>query len=171
MGKAEGLGLPEQVEAMIGPALQSMGYDVVRVLLMGGANAVLQIMVERTDGTAMSVDNCADISRTVSAILDVEDPVPGRYTLEVSSPGIDRPLVKEADFRRFAGHEAKVETKEPIAGRRRFKGRIEAVSDGIVSMTTEEGVLGLPFREIQKAKLIASGGPGDAKKGAHRRKG
>jgi len=170
MGKAEGAGLAEQIEAMIGPALHDMGYDLVRVLVMGGSNAILQIMAERSDGRAMSVDDCADISRGVSAILDVEDPVPGRYTLEVSSPGIDRPLVKEADFRRFAGHEAKVETREPIAGRRRFKGRLEAVDDGVVRMTTEEGQVGLPIRNIHRAKLIANEGIG-RHKGATRRKG
>ena len=94
-----------EIERLIAPSLAAQGYDVVRVLLMGGArHATLQIMIERADRMAVSVDDCTAASRTVSALLDVEDPIAGTYTLEVSSPGIDRPLVKPADFDRFTGY-------------------------------------------------------------------
>ncbi|HLF58856.1 MAG TPA: ribosome maturation factor RimP [Alphaproteobacteria bacterium] len=172
MGQASNSDLPERVERMIAPALDAMGYDVVRVLLTGGPRGVLQVMAERRDGIPMTVDDCAGISRAISALLDVEDPVPGAYTLEVSSPGIDRPLVKERDFERFAGHEARIETKRPIAGRRRFRGRLEGLSPEGVRIMTEEGPAELPFAEIQKAKLISENAmPAAAKRGAKRRKG
>ena len=109
---------------MIAPALSEMGFSLVRIHLSGGARPVLQIMAERSDESGMTVDDCAAISHTVSAILDVEDPISGTYTLEVSSPGIDRPLVRRRDFERFAGFEAKIETHGAIDGRRRFRGRL-----------------------------------------------
>lgn len=155
MGQASASDLAERVEDMIGPALHAMGFDVVRILLMGGPAAVLQIMAERRDGRPMSVDDCARISRTVSALLDVEDPIAGAYTLEVSSPGIDRPLVKERDFERFVGHEARIETREPVAGRRRFRGRLEGLGEGVVRIVTEDGPAEVAFRNIQKAKLVS----------------
>lgn len=155
MEQARELNLPERVERIIEPAVAAMGFDVVRVLLMGGGHSRLQIMVERKDGGGMTLDDCADISRTVSALLDVEDPIPGAYTLEVSSPGIERPLVKERDFERFAGHEARIETKRPIDGRRRFRGRLEGFVSGNVRIVTEEGPAEVPFGEIQRAKLVA----------------
>src|SRR5690606_25713880 len=104
-----------------------MGYDVVRVRFTGDSGRTLQIMVERQDRRPMTVDDCADVSRQVSALLEVEDPVPGSYVLEVSSPGIDRPLVRLDDFSRFAGFEARLETGQPVAGRRRFRGRIKGI--------------------------------------------
>jgi len=165
MGQASTSDLPERVERVIAPALNAMGFDVVRVLLMGGGRTKLQVMAERRDGAPVSLEDCAAISRAVSAILDVEDPVPGTYTLEVSSPGLDRPLVKERDFARFAGHEARIETKRPIAGRRRFRGRLEGVAGGRVTIVTEDGPAELPVAEIQRARLIAEETtPGPAKR-------
>lgn len=121
----------QRVERLIEPALTALGYALVRVALQGGAGRqTLQIMAERHDGVAMTVDDCADISRTISALLDVEDPIAGAYTLEVSSPGIDRPLVKAADFERFAGFEARIETVMPVSGRKRFRGRLMGLATG-----------------------------------------
>ena len=111
------------IEKAIEPTVAAMGYVLVRVMISGGNNnPLLQIMVERTDDKSMTVENCADVSRAVSAVLDVEDPIASAYRLEVSSPGIDRPLVKARDFERFAGEVAKVETDAPIDGRKRFQG-------------------------------------------------
>lgn len=118
-----------RIEALITPAVQAMGYDVVRVLVSGQQRPVLQVMAERVDGAPMTVDDCADISRALSALLDVEDPITGAYTLEVSSPGIDRPLTRLADFVRFAGFEARVESALPIDGRKRFRGTLMGVQD------------------------------------------
>ena len=98
-----------QIEQMIEPSLAAMGYEIVRVHISGGHRPILQIMIERIDGREITVDDCADSSRAISALLDVEDPLPTAYELEVSSPGIDRPLTRPKDFERFAGHLAKIE--------------------------------------------------------------
>lgn len=143
-----------RVAREITPALEAMGYDLVRVHLSGGQRPTLQIMAERLDGQAMTVDDCARISRDVSALLDVSDPIPTAYTLEVSSPGIDRPLVREADFTRFAGFEARIETDQPIDGRRRFQGRLLGVEDGAVLVRTEKETFRVPHVRILRAKLI-----------------
>src|SRR5258708_25130091 len=116
-----------KVEDLLAPVLEALGYGIVRVQLHSGRRATLQIMAERRDGAAMSVDDCAQISRAASALLDVEDPITGAYDLEVSSPGIDRPLTRLQDFERFAGFEAKLETDRLLDGRRRFRGRILGV--------------------------------------------
>lgn len=143
-----------RIEEMIEPVLVEMGYELVRVRLTGGTRPVLQIMAERADGAGMTVEDCATISQEVSAMLDVEDPIRGTYTLEVSSPGIDRPLTREKDFARFAGFEAKVELHHARDGQRRFRGRIETVEDGNVRIATKDGDIVLPFDEIQHAKLV-----------------
>lgn len=146
--------LADRVERLIAPSLEDMGYAVVRVRLTGQGRPILQIMAERADGRGMTVDDCADISRVVSALLDVEDPVRGPYTLEVSSPGIDRPLVKPHDFARFAGHVARIETKRPIDGRKRFRGTLVEATERSVRMGVDDGVVELPFEAIEKAKLV-----------------
>jgi ribosome maturation factor RimP len=156
MGQPSNSCLPERVERMIAPAIAAMGYEVVRVLLSGGSRATLQVMAERSDGAAMKVDDCAMISRAVAALLDVEDPIACAYTLEVSSPGIDRPLVKERDFERFAGLEAKIETKRPIDGQRKFRGRISGVAEGVVRIATDKGTAELPIDDIHRAKLVVT---------------
>ena len=139
---------------IVEPSIAAMGYGLVRVLISGSSRPMLQIMVERADNAAMTVDDCAEISRTVSALLDVEDPIRGAYVLEVSSPGIDRPLVKLADFARFAGSEARLETKELQDGRRRFTGRLLGVDGSNVRLATEAGEITLAFDDIRKAKLL-----------------
>ena len=146
--------LAGRIDVLIAPALDAMGYAVVRVRLSGLKRRTLQVMAERMDGRNMTVDDCAEISRSISAILDVEDPIRGAYTLEVSSPGIDRPLTRLEDFDRFAGHQAKVELAEPIDGRRRFRGRIEGRDDGRVRLALADGVVSLPFEGIANAQLI-----------------
>jgi ribosome maturation factor RimP len=145
----------EIIEGLIRPSLESMGFRLVRVSFGGGSRPTLQIMAEPLDGTAMGVEHCADISRTVSAILDVEDPIPTAYMLEVTSPGIDRPLVSRDDYRRFAGFEAKVESRQAVDGRKRFQGRIQPVNErDEVLVTAPEGTVALPFADIAKAKLM-----------------
>jgi ribosome maturation factor RimP len=150
-----------KVERIIAPSLAAMGYEVVRVQLTGGMRPTLQVMAERADGGEMTVDDCAEISRAVSALLDVEDPIPSAYTLEVSSPGIDRPLTRLADFDRFAGYEARVETRVPVEGRKRFRGRLLGVEERKVKLALtdeakadESGTVLLPFDGIARAKLI-----------------
>ena len=145
----------EQIEREITPALKDMGYEVVRVVLNGTETKVLQVMAERSDRIDMTVDDCADISRTISALLDVSDPFPFRYTLEVSSPGLDRPLLKPADYARFAGDEAKIELNHEINGRKRFKCRLKGLTDKQEVLFDFEGKeMSVPFSDIAKAKLI-----------------
>ena len=111
-------------------------------------------MAERADGAPMTVDDCADISHAVSALLDVEDPIAGAYTLEISSPGIDRPLTRLKDFERFAGFEAKLESRVSVDGRKRFKGRLGGVEDGEILIDTERGAARVPFDTVLRAKLV-----------------
>jgi ribosome maturation factor RimP len=133
-----------------------MGFDLVRVQLSGSQRPTLQIMAEPLDGRPMSLEDCADLSRAISAILDVEDPISGAYSLEVSSPGIDRPLTRIKDFRRFLGHEAKIETNLPVEGRRRFKGAITGTSEDGISILCDGQPITLSLHMIQKAKLVLS---------------
>lgn len=155
MGPDELIG---QLEEILTPSLEDMGYELVRIHHSGGQRPVIQIMCERSDRSGMTVDDCADISRTVSALLDVADPIPGEYFLEVSSPGIDRPLTRPGDFARFAGFEARVETKSSIGGRRRFRGRLIGLDGDDVRISVDEdgqrADIAVPFREIRKAKLV-----------------
>jgi len=146
--------LVEQIETLITPSLTSMGFELVKVTMMDGKKSqTLQIMAERPDGT-INVDDCAAISRQVSAILDVEDVLSAAYRLEVSSPGIDRPLVKLSDYPKYTGHTAKVETVLPIDGRKRFTGAIKAVEGENVILTVDGKDHSLPFIDIQSAKLV-----------------
>jgi ribosome maturation factor RimP len=143
-----------KIEAIIAPSLEAMGYRVVRVTVTGGRRATLQIMAERTNDAAMTVEDCAEISHTVSALLDVADPIDTAYVLEVSSPGIDRPLVKREDFTRFAGHEARVELNAPLDGRKRFRGRLEGIDGDRVRLVVDGAPVALPFPAITRAKLV-----------------
>ncbi len=144
----------DRIEAIIGPSLADMGYAVVRIQLFGRQRPRLQVMVERLDDTPINVDDCAMASRAISAILDVEDPIEGAYTLEVSSPGIDRPLVRLRDFERFAGFVARIETAVVVEGRRRFQGRLRGLKEDNVCIELEEGSYELPFADIVRAKLV-----------------
>ena len=146
----------DRIEKIIEPTVKNLGFDIVRVLLSGDHNPRLQIMAEPLDGRAMNVDDCAAISRAVSALLDVEDPVSSSYTLEVSSPGLDRPLVRLQHFERFAGYEARIETAMAIDGRKRFRGRLGGIEGDSVLLQVDKTEWVFPFPDIQKAKLIVT---------------
>jgi ribosome maturation factor RimP len=158
----ENNGVGAKVTALLAPSLEAMGYELVRVKLIGvpGAKSIsstLQIMIDRADGRAINVDDCETASRSVSAILDVEDPISGAYNLEMSSPGIDRPLTREKDFVRFAGFEARLETSLPVDGRRRFKGEIKGlVGDGseAVQIVVDGEEFTVPLSALSRAKLV-----------------
>lgn len=145
-----------QLEARVEPTLEAMGFEVVRIALTGSTGRrTLQVMADRRDGSQISVDDCEAISTALSAIFDVEDPVSGRYDLEVSSAGIDRPLTRSKDFAAYAGFEAKIETKAPVNGRRRFRGTLGGLTeDGKVKITTDEGEALIAFESIGPAKLV-----------------
>jgi ribosome maturation factor RimP len=144
-----------EIARLVEPTLNGMGYELVRVQFGGGdRRPTLQIMAERADRRAMAVEDCAEISRVLSALLDVEDPVQGSYMLEVSSPGIDRPLLHPADYERFTGFEARLELRQPIDGRRRFRGRLAGIENECVRVVEPAGELRLPLEEISKAKLV-----------------
>jgi len=147
-------GTAEDITPIIEPSLEAMGYRLVRVAFLGARRATLQVMAERIDDAPMTVDDCTEISRSVSALLDVADPIAGAYMLEVSSPGIDRPLTRPEDYERFAGFEAKVELGRPLDGRKRFRGRILGRADDHVRMAAETGEVSLPLADIAKAKLV-----------------
>lgn len=144
----------EDIAPIIEPSLEAMGYRVVRIAFLGARRATLQIMAERFDDAPMTVDDCTRISRSVSALLDVADPIDDAYMLEVSSPGLDRPLTRPEDYERFAGFEARVELTRPIEGRRRFRGRIGELADGTVRIIEPAGEYRLPLEQIDKAKLV-----------------
>src|SRR5690348_10494299 len=132
-----------------------MDYRLVRVALTGARRPTLQVMAERRDEAAMTVDDCAQISRSISALLDVADPIAGAYTLEVSSPGIDRPLVRPEDYDRFAGCPAKIELSAPLDGRKRFRGRLLGRTEEHVRLIIgEAGEVRLPLAAIVRAKLV-----------------
>lgn len=146
-----------RVAVLVEPILKDMGFRLVRVKMSG---PTLQIMAERADGT-FSIDDCEKVSRAISPLLDVEDPIASRYQLEVSSPGIDRPLVRISDFETWAGHEAKIEMAVPVAGRKRFRGRLEGFHDGEVRLYIENPesgqeplLVGVPFADIGEARLV-----------------
>ena len=143
-----------RIEQIITPSVEALGYEIVRVLLLGGQRPTLQIMAERIDGAPMTVEDCADISRSVSALLDVEDPIAGAYTLEVSSPGLDRPLTRLKDFERFAGFTAKLETRLAIDGRKRFKGTLKGVEGEEIILDADSGPARVAFDNVLRAKLV-----------------
>lgn len=145
--------IDKRLAALLEPMIEGLGFELVRLRLMSGKTAVLQIMAERPEG-GIEVDDCANISNAVSALLDVEDPIEGEYTLEVSSPGIDRPLTRLKDFDAWEDHEAKIETDELIDGRRRFKGQLKGTEGDEVLIEIAEGIIGLKFEWLSDAKLV-----------------
>ena len=147
--------LEQKIEKIIEPAVSDLGFAIVRVQVSGKQNPTLQIMAEPILGKFMTVEDCAMISRAVSVILDVDDPIQGDYTLEVSSPGIDRPLIKLQDFERFTGSEARIETSELIDGRKRFRGRLSVIQGGSVRISKDGVDWTIPFSSIRRAKLLA----------------
>ena len=152
-------GLAAEIVALAEPVIEELGLRLVRVKVSAQAGTTVQIMADRQDGT-ISVDDCASISRRISPLLDAHDPIPGGYTLEVSSPGIDRPLVRPSDFEDWAGFEAKIELRELVDGRRRFRGIVEGYEDGEARLRIalkdydEPQVVGLPVALIAEAKLV-----------------
>jgi len=152
-------GLDARIAGIVRPVLAAAGFRLVRVRLTGQNGLTLQIMAEREDGT-MDVDGCEEASRAVSPALDVEDPIDRAYHLEISSPGIDRPLVRKDDFAAALGHLAKLETAVPVAERRRFRGRIVAADDEAVTIERDQAAYGeeptvrVPFDALAEAKLI-----------------
>ena len=136
--------MDKKLAELLNPILEDLGFEMVRVRLSNGNPSTLQIMADRLDGQ-IGVDELAEINTSVGTILDVEDPIPENYTLEISSPGIDRPLTRKKDFDSFQGFEAKVETTELIDGQRRFKGILAGVNNDEVLINLEEGTIGLKF--------------------------
>ena len=145
--------IDRRMAAIIAPVIEDLGFELVRVRLMSGKAKTLQIMADRPEG-GIEVDDCATISTAVSAVLDVEDPLEDAYTLEVSSPGIDRPLTRPKDFDVWAGYEAKIETAELIDGRRRFKGALAGTDGDEILIEIDEGTIGLRFEWLTDAKLV-----------------
>lgn len=151
-----------EVERLVAPVLDGMGFELVRVRSSGGRRPTLQIMAEPADRGAMTVDDCAAISRNVSAVLDVDDPFAGAYTLEVSSPGLDRPLVRKEDYRRFAGRRARIETHRPIDGRRRFTGCLAGLRGETIAIDCGGVQADIPLGDVARAKLLPTDEPAAA---------
>ena len=147
----------ERVTSTIEPSLTAMGYNLVQVKMADGARRkTLSIMAERLDDVFMSFDDCTNISQTVSALLDVDDPITSAYDLEVLSPGLDRPLTKLADFTRYANYEIKCDTLIPVEGRKRFKGLLKGITGQTITVTVENVELQFPFANLRSAKLVVT---------------
>jgi ribosome maturation factor RimP len=152
-------GVAARVTAIIEPVVEDLGFRIVRVKVTGTNGCTVQIMAERPDGT-MSVDDCETVSRAISPVLDLEDPIGRAYYLEVSSPGIDRPLVRAGDFERWVGHEVKIEMAVPVAGRKRYRGTIRGVAEGRVAVELpdvkegEDPVVHLTLADLGEARLV-----------------
>ena len=141
------------LEPLFEPVIEKAGFKLVRLRIMGGANKTLQVMAERPDGS-MDVEDCASLSHALLDFIEAEDPIEGDYEIEVSSPGIDRPLTRLMDFARWAGHEAKIELHAPIEGRRRFRGLLLGLDGQDVAIRADNTDIKLPFRAIANAKLV-----------------
>jgi ribosome maturation factor RimP len=147
--------LEARLAAVIEPLLAHMGYELVRVAVLGRERPTVQIMADRTDGSLIGVADCEQISHTVGAAFDVDDPLPGAWTLEVSSAGIDRPLTRLKDWQRFAGHLARVEMNIPLDGRRRFIGVILGADEREARLRLDDGAeVAVPLPDIRRAKLM-----------------
>ena len=147
--------MDKKLAELLNPILEDLGFEMVRIRLSSGDPSTLQIMADRLNGQ-IGVDDLANINTSIGTILDVEDPITENYTLEISSPGIDRPLTRKKDFDNYQGFEAKLETTELIDGRRRFKGILAGISDDEVLINLEEGTVGLKFNWLSDARLVLS---------------
>ena len=148
-------GLEAKIAGMITPQLLNLGYELVRVAVLGRERPTVQVMADRTDGSQISVEDCERITHAVGAVLDVEDPLPSAWTLEVSSAGIDRPLTRVKDWERFAGHQARVEMTMPHEGRRRFTGIVLGADDTHARLRLDDGSdVALPLGDMRRAKLL-----------------
>ena len=152
-------GLPARVAALVEPVLGQLGFRLVRVRVSGAEGCTVQVMAERPDGT-LTIDDCEDISRALSPVLDVADPIDKAYRLEISSPGIDRPLVRKSDFDRHAGHLARIEMTMPVNGRKRFRGQIAGTQGEAARLIRDDVAAGeeaevlLPIEDMGEAKLV-----------------
>jgi len=150
-------GVAAEIASLIEAPLLDLGFRLVRVTVSGRNGTTVQIMAERPDGT-MTVEDCALVSRNISPLMDAHDPIAGQYALEISSPGIDRPLARPSDFDDWAGHEAKLETRELIAGRKRFRGVIDGRQDDMIGLTLDPDqggeTISLPIASISEARLV-----------------
>lgn len=144
-----------QLQDLLEPIIEGLGYELVRIMTIGQKNPTLQIMIDRKDGTDINVDDCASVSRAISEVMDEKDPIEDQYSLEVSSPGLDRPLTKLEHFKKFLGYETKIETGAEVMGRKRFKGKTVQVDEKEnISLEMEGQVYVIPFAEINKAKIV-----------------
>lgn len=151
-------GIAAEIAAVVEPVLDGLGFRLVRVSISGSDDRIVQVMAERPDGS-INIDDCEVISKQLSPVLDVADPIAGAYRLEISSPGIDRPLVRASDFEDWAGHKCRIDLREPVEGRKRFKGELEGFEDGEVRLKTDIGAqgvqhLGFPVGLIAEARLV-----------------
>jgi ribosome maturation factor RimP len=147
--------LEDRLSALVAPTLEGMGYELVRVAVLGRERPTVQVMADRADGSQITVDDCEAISHAVGAVLDVNDPLPGAWTLEVSSAGIDRPLTRLKDWNRFAGHMARVEMAVPIDGRKRFAGIVLGAEGEQARLRLDDGTeVALQLKDIRRAKLV-----------------
>ncbi|HET9018963.1 MAG TPA: ribosome maturation factor RimP [Acetobacteraceae bacterium] len=148
-------GLEARLAEIVTPALEGLGYELVRVAITGRDRPTVQIMADRADGAAMTVEDCEAISRELSAVIDVADPMPGEWTLEVSSPGIDRPLTRIKDWNRFAGHLARAELDPPLDGRKRFSGLVLGADAEFARLRLDDGSeVALPLAHLRRARLV-----------------
>jgi len=141
------------LEPVFEPVIEKAGFKLVRLRIMGGAQKTLQVMAERPDGS-MDVEGCSALSHALLDFIEQEDPIEGEYEIEVSSPGIDRPLTRPMDFARWAGHEAKVELSVPVEGRRRFRGTLLGMDGQDVAIRADNVDFKFPYRAIANAKLV-----------------
>jgi ribosome maturation factor RimP len=147
--------LESRLATIVAPALEAMGYELVRVAVLGRDRPTVQVMADKADGSQITVADCEAISHALSAVLDVEDPIPGAWSLEISSAGIDRPLTRPKDWNRFAGHLARAETIAPIDGRKRFSGVVLGADDTAARMRLDDGSeIVLPLTGLRRAKLV-----------------
>jgi ribosome maturation factor RimP len=144
----------ERVVALIEPTASGLGYRIVRVRVSGNRRKRLQIMAERVTDGQMGIDDCTKLSRALSPVFDLEDPIQGEFDLEVSSPGIDRPLIRIEDFERFIGFDAKLETAAMVDGQRRYKGVIKAVDGDEITLATDQGDAKLKYSALTDARLV-----------------
>ena len=144
----------QQLTELLEPLVEDLGYELIWVQLAGGEGSqIVRVFIDHADG--IGLEDCETVSREISGLLDVEDPIPGNYTLEVSSPGLDRPLVKPAHFERFVGHLAKIKTHAPsLEGRRRYHGTLKGVADGQVDIEVDGELHSLPLTDIEIARLV-----------------
>lgn len=147
--------LIEKITALIEPSIEDLGYELVRVNVRGqGKSQILQIMAEPKEDRLMTVEDCSKISRELSALLDVEDPLEAAYHLEVSSPGLDRPLTRLKDFETYKNYVAKIETKMLVDGRRRFAGRLQGTQGDVISIETDDEIYQIDFSNVHRSKLV-----------------